>query len=439
MVPCCLKADLKYCMTNTKDLNIEDEIIPLFDFTFNLFTGQEVRDILIKPLGSRQEILSRQNVLKGFTGNWEVIKHYSFSRFNLSEIYDFFETFAAGTFTGARLRRELIFSEKERHQKRGRLILLILLFHRIHTDYVSKIDSKRFPPEYATELEGLNRFFRDFNLPHYEAFFRKKNKIRIGHIVELVAVISEKVTSGQVALFWKRWFLFEAYLSVTKGIIKNGFVFPSFEQSTLAIEGLYHPLLSDPVTNDLHVNRNVILLTGPNMSGKSTFLKAVSLCVYLGHTGLAVPAAKATMPYYATISVSINLTDSIVSGYSHFMSEIITLKNVLTAAEEDNPKCFAVFDELFRGTNIEDALEISAVTIKGLVKYPNSLFLISTHLHQLQDMEIVKNGTVATSYIECSLNNNLPVFTYKLKDGWSDLRLGRILFEKEGLNNMLAG
>jgi len=425
-------------MTNTKDLNIEDEIIPLFDFTFNLFTGQDVRDILIKPLGSKQEIISRQNVLKGFTGNWEVIKDYSFSRFNLSEIYDFFETFAAGTFTGARLRRKLIFSEKERHQKRGRLILLILLFHKIHTDYVSKMDSKRFPPEYAAELEGLNRFFQDFNLPHYETFFRKKNKIRIGHIVELVAVISEKVTNGQVALFWKRWFLFEAYLSVTKGIVKRGFVFPSFEQSTLAIEGLYHPLLSDPVTNDLHVNRNVILLTGPNMSGKSTFLKAVSLCVYLGHTGLAVPAAKATMPYYATISVSINLTDSIVSGYSHFMSEIITLKNVLTAADEDNPKCFAVFDELFRGTNIEDALEISAVAIKGLVKYPNSLFLISTHLHQLQDMEIVKNGTVATSYIECSLHNNLPVFTYKLKDGWSDLRLGRILFEKEGLNNMLA-
>ena len=76
-------------------------------------------------------------------------------------------------------------------------------------------------------------------------------------------------------------------------------------------------------------------------------------------------------------------------------------------------------------------------TIKGLVKFTNSLFLISTHLHQLKDMKEIKNGSVATCFIECELNDNIPAFTYKLKDGWSDLKLGRILFEKEGLNNML--
>ena len=113
------------------------------------------------------------------------------------------------------------------------------------------------------------------------------------------------------------------------------------------MEGLYHPLIKNPVRNDLVANRNVILLTGPNMSGKSTLLKAVSLCIYLGHTGLAVPAAKTIIPFYSSISVAINLTDSIVSGYSHFMSEIVTLKNVLSDAIK-NEKCFAVFDELFR-------------------------------------------------------------------------------------------
>jgi DNA mismatch repair protein MutS len=83
------------------------------------------------------------------------------------------------------------------------------------------------------------------------------------------------------------------------------------------------------------------------MSGKSTLLKSVSLCVYLGHNGLAVPASKAIMPFFSTISVAINLTDSIVSGYSYVMSEIIALKNVLAEARE-NKQCFAVFDELFR-------------------------------------------------------------------------------------------
>lgn len=172
------------------------------------------------------------------------------------------------------------------------------------------------------------------------------------------------------------------------------------------------------------------------MSGKSTLLKAVSLCVYLAHAGLAVPASKATMPFFTGISVAINLTDSIVSGYSHFMSEVITLKKVLTKAASGG-KNFAVFDELFRGTNIEDALDISRATIRGIVHFPDTLFFISTHLHQLKELEEIKTHRVSTCFIECELQDNIPVFTYKLKEGWSDLKLGRILFEREGLNTML--
>jgi DNA mismatch repair protein MutS len=273
-------------------------------------------------------------------------------------------------------------------------------------------------------------------LPHYEKLYAKKKNLKVAQIVELMGIITEKVTNGQAAAFWKRWFLFEAYLSVSKGIVEHGFVFPSFETGTFSIQGVYHPLLKDPVRNDITASRNVILLTGPNMSGKSTFLKAISLCIYLGHTGLAVPASKAVIPFFDHISVAINLTDSIVSGYSHFMSEIITLKNVVEDALQ-GAKCFAVFDELFRGTNIEDALEISTATIKGLTKFTNSYFFISTHLHQLQALEEIHTGKVATCFIECELKEDTPSFTYKLKPGWSDLKIGRILFEKENLNNML--
>ena len=424
-------------MTNTNDLHIEEEILPLFDFTYNINSGKEILDILKKPLGSKSGILFRQHVLKGFIANREIFKEYSFSRFNLSDVYDFFETFSAGSFLGLHMRRKLMFSEKERHYKRGKLIILILLFNKIYSTYLSKMDTKHFPDEYVIEIDRINGFFIDFDLEHYESVFRAKKKIRISHIVELTKVITEKVTNGQAAAFWKRWYLFEAYLSISEGIIRHGFTFPAFDETTFSIEGLYHPLIKNPVRNDLTASRNVILLTGPNMSGKSTLLKAVSLCVYLGHTGLAVPAAKINMPFYASVSVAINLTDSIVSGYSHFMSEIVTLKNVVSEAIK-NEKCFAVFDELFRGTNIEDALEISTTTIKGLTKFADSLFIISTHLHQLKEMEEIRNGKVATYFIECELKNNIPVFTYKLRTGWSDLKLGRILFEREGLNNLLG-
>jgi DNA mismatch repair protein MutS len=179
-----------------------------------------------------------------------------------------------------------------------------------------------------------------------------------------------------------------------------------------------------------------MLLTGPNMSGKSTFLKAISLCVYLAHVGVAVPTAEASMPFFDTLSVSINLNDDLQNGQSHFMTEVKNLKSVALEAA-DNKRCFCVFDELFRGTNIEDAIEISTSTLNGLTQFKNSYFFISTHLHQLKEIQSVKDGKVDMYYIDCEIQDNTPKFTYVLKQGWSDLRVGRILFEKEGLNELL--
>ena len=422
-------------MTNTNDLHIEDEILPLFDFTFNYHSGQVLRDVMLVLPGNMNEIQYRQQLLKGFIANSEITRDYSFSRYNLAEIYDFLETFSAGTLSGSKLRWKLTFSEKERQQKRGKLIQLVLLFYKIQQGYINKLEMTEFPAAYAAELQQLKHFFSDFNLEQYERFI-KKDKFGVGDMVDLIQLIAEKTTRGQMATFWKQWFTFEAWLSISRGIAKNGLVFPEFTDGHFSLQDTYHPLLKNPVKNSLTADRNVILLTGPNMSGKSTLLKAVSLCVYLAHAGLAVPASSASMPFFSTISVAINLTDSIVSGYSHFMSEIIALKNVVAEAAK-NEKCFAVFDELFRGTNIEDALEISTATIKGATRFPQCLFFISTHLHQLRDIAEIKTGKVTTCYIECELNNDTPYFTYKLKPGWSDLKLGRILFEKEGLTRML--
>jgi DNA mismatch repair protein MutS len=422
-------------MTNVQDLHIDEEIKPLFDYTYNFESGRQVTAILAKTLDSEKAILARQDLLKGFIANWKILKQYPFYRFNLSDIFEFLDTIFIGSTSARKLRFKFMFSEKAREQHKGKLILLIRLFYAINHDYLAKIDASLFPPTYAAELEGIKNFLSAFDLDRYENAINK-NKFRVGHMVELMMIISKTTVSGESAVFKQRWFLFEAYLSISTGIVKNGFVFPEFDDGRFSLEGFFHPVLKSPVKNDFNGRQHVILLTGPNMSGKSTLLKALSLCVYLAHTGLAVPASKAVMQFFSTISVAINLTDSIVSGYSHFMSEIITLKNVLTEART-GARCFAVFDELFRGTNIEDALEISTATLKGLKLFPNSLFFISTHLHQLKTLEEIQSNEISTCFIDCKLTDNIPAFTYKLKDGWSDLRLGRILFEKEGLNTML--
>lgn len=205
------------------------------------------------------------------------------------------------------------------------------------------------------------------------------------------------------------------------------------------VSDVYHPAVANAVRNTfpLSPGENVLLLTGPNMAGKSTLLKTRSLCVYLAHLGSGVPATTCVLPYFDTIAVAINLNDNLLSGYSHFMTELLHLKTVLGQATGFQ-KCFAVFDDLFRGTNPDDALDITRATVSGLARFPNSVFFISTHLTQLES-HIVEDALAAVGsyHIGCVLTEGKPVFFYKLKRGWSRLKIGRILFNEAGLPDLL--
>jgi DNA mismatch repair protein MutS len=323
----------------------------------------------------------------------------------------------------------------KKDREKGRLSQLFIFFHKIHHSYFSHVRTDIFPAAFENKLKNINRMLSDLDVEKYQAIVRNRG-FTIAEIIRLLRMIGKKIRNGEMDDFWKDFFLFEAYLSVAKGILKNEFNFPEFSNDGLSITGFYHPLVKAPVKNSLCTQANVTLITGPNMSGKSTLLKAIGLCVYLAHLGLAVPAERCELGFFDVISIAIDLNDDIKSGYSHFMTEIKNLKSIVIEARHSK-KCFAIFDELFRGTNAEDALAISQRTIEGLTQFHTSVFFISTHLHRLRDI-IAQDNKISTRFIECKLINNIPVFTYKLQDGWSDLKIGQIIFEQEGLNELLA-
>lgn len=421
-------------MNNIIDLNIESEILPLFDFTLNDFARDTLLKLLQEPLSSTNDIEIRQGIIKGFIANRETFKNYSYSRVDYYEVYRFFSDTSIQTY-GKGIKLKLLFSEKQRHRTRARFIQFVLLFRHLHISFIKRINTSIFPKEYKYDLIRLNDFLTSFNFEFYDELIRE-DKFRTKHLIELAKTISEKQVTGAVSAFYESLFIFEAYLSISKGVCKNKFCFPTFSDNYISLEHLYHPLLKDPVKNSFTCRTNVIVLTGPNMSGKSTFLKSVGLCVYLAHVGTGVPASKAELPFFNHLSISINHNDDILSGYSHFMTELMRLKHVLVEATT-NKKCFAVFDELFKGTNIEDAVQISSTTIKGLLNFKNCLFFISTHLHQIKEIEQVKTKQVETYYVDCDIKNDMPVFNYQVKAGWSDLKVGQMLFEKEGLKELL--
>lgn len=154
----------------------------------------------------------------------------------------------------------------------------------------------------------------------------------------------------------------------------------------------------------------------------------------LAHLGVAVPAENCNILFYESIFLHFSANDNLKEGYSHFMQEIVNLKNVLQELKTKN--CFVVFDEIFNGTNINDAAKITVDTIEGLSKYENSIFIFSTHLNMIENY-LMNNKNIMLLNLESFLTGNELTFTYKLKEGWPKLEIGKILFDQYGLNDLL--
>ncbi|WP_164735336.1 MutS-related protein [Pseudoflavitalea rhizosphaerae] len=152
-------------------------------------------------------------------------------------------------------------------------------------------------------------------------------------------------------------------------------------------------------------------------------------------TGLPVPALNAEIVFVDDINVFISSKDDLSQGYSHFMMEVQNFKSVVLKARDH--RVFAVFDEMFSGTNSEDAINILRIAVKGISVFSNSFFLISTH-YRLKDLGITDDSPVDLLYIASGISNGIPQFTYEVKAGSSDLKLGMILFENAGLLQLLG-
>ncbi|MGJ1410150.1 MutS-related protein [Sphingobacterium thalpophilum] len=287
-----------------------------------------------------------------------------------------------------------------------------------------------FPEAYQDKINILKKYFLHFELDFFTTVIRE-NKFKISHIVapkNKIIVLQEEETR----IFFDHLFKFESLLSISVSIYKRGFTFPIIGDREFSIKVVYHPLLPKPVLNNVSLDKQVVVVTGPNMAGKSTFLKAIAIAVYSGHLGFAIPADEAKFPFFHNICVFINHTDNLEKGYSHFLREVKNLKEVALTAAKGIP-IFAIFDEIFKGTNMEDALEITRTTLQGLARFHGSVFFISAHMDELKDM----TGTTLNSYfLDCTIDNGIPQFSYHLKSGWSSVQIGKILFKNEGLYNI---
>lgn len=232
----------------------------------------------------------------------------------------------------------------------------------------------------------------------------------------------------------------DAWYGMAITVKKEQLIFPTFIESSqplLEAKGLYHILLQKPVPYDVELtpSANFIFLTGANMAGKSTFIKSVGAAVFLAHVGMGVPAQSMQLSLFNGMLSNINIIDNIAKGESYFYNEVQRIKATVTKIN-DGRKWLILIDELFKGTNVQDAMKCSTAVIEGLLKIKNSLFILSTHLYEIGE-ELKVHPNISFNYFETATNNGQLSFNYQLKKGISNDRLGYLILEREGVVKML--
>ncbi len=207
-----------------------------------------------------------------------------------------------------------------------------------------------------------------------------------------------------------------------------GYVRPNFnEQGILDIVEGKHPILNSfkniqYVANDLYMDKKIstIVITGPNMGGKSTYMRQCVLLCIMAQIGCYLPAKKAYLPLFDQIFTRIGSTDDILSGQSTFMVEMLEANNALSKATENS---LIIFDEIGRGTSTYDGMALAQAMLEYIDATIRAKTLFSTHYHELtaleNNMEHLRN-----KHVMVAENNGDITFLYKVKDGKADKSYG---------------
>ncbi|MGN6212094.1 MutS-related protein [Parafilimonas sp.] len=300
------------------------------------------------------------------------------------------------------------------------------------------LDKPNIPASLTVLLERT-RMLLSKPVPQEIIHYKKENKLstavilRFGHFIRF----HYKQDAQELIEIYSR---LDALYSLATACIQYQFTFPQFTQDIVphfeAMQ-LYHPLLSTPVAYDIALmpQKNFLFLTGANMAGKSTFIKAVGISVYLSHIGMGVPARHLQLNFFDGLISNIHVIDNIIKGESYFFNEVQRIRKTIEQIT-DGKNWLVLIDELFKGTNVQDAMKCSTAVIEGLLKIPNALFILSTHLYEIGD-GLKQYPNILFRYFETEVKDEQLYFNYTLKEGISNDRLGYLILKKEGVVDLL--
>lgn len=317
----------------------------------------------------------------------------------------------------------------------------LTLFNRLSqflTDTKQSFSGSPYGEQHNTLVELTNG--PEFRLVH--AYMNSKRDVRLP--VHVMAELDRQIRFEQgekITELLDRVFELDVHMAIGKVARERNFSFASAEPPnthTLSFERVYHPLIEHAVVNDfgLDQDNNVLFLTGANMAGKSTLMKSIGVALYLAHMGFPVAAQKLTFSVRDGLYTSINLSDNLSSGASHFYAEVLRVKTVATELQAGR-ELLVIFDELFRGTNVKDACDGTIELAAAFSRKKESWFIISTHIMEAGE-SLQKSVTgLKYQYLPTELKGTVPHYPRVLRDGITADRQGMVIIKNEGILDML--
>lgn len=234
-------------------------------------------------------------------------------------------------------------------------------------------------------------------------------------------VLLLKETSSNIGII-------DALASLSVVSEKEKLVRPTFNHNHLIdIKDGFHPVINivnngSYVKNDCYMDdkTNTLLITGPNMSGKSTYMRQLAIIIIMAQMGSFVPASSANLPIFDAIYTRIGASDDLVSGESTFMVEMLEAKNAICSSTENS---LILFDELGRGTATYDGMSLAEAILEYVTTKIKCKTLFSTHYHELTSLEN-KYSTIKNIHVSATEDNGKLIFLHKIKDGAVDKSYG---------------
>ena len=259
----------------------------------------------------------------------------------------------------------------------------------------------------------LNAEERIINI-EYDLFVSIREKIKeyIGRLQEVAKVISEID-------------VLQSFSTVSE---ENNYVRPTITDKRIVdIKDNRHAvvekvLTTEYVSNDIVMDEdtNILLITGPNMAGKSTYMRQLAITVIMAQIGCFVPASSATLPIFDAIYTRIGASDDLVSGESTFMVEMIEANNAIENATSNS---LLLFDELGRGTATFDGMALAQSIIEYIHDNIKCKTMFSTHYHELTDLDKTLSN-LKNIHVSAHEENGTVTFLHKIKEGSVDKSYG---------------